>query len=210
MTTSGVVVSSLVETVFTVLVFSLIPLVLYMNGGERKTIKGFLRSVGIYKCPKSQRRQAVLVLLSTSVVAFATTSAVLISGNSGRHLGETRNFTTLTFCIYLLFHGLRTGISEEILFRGFVGKKLIRWLGFVKGNILQALVFGLVHLPLMGPTATTADRVAKLSTACLLGYAFGYVMERKCDGSIMPAIIGHGLYNIVASLLLGVVHYFIY
>lgn len=112
----------------------------------------------------------------------------------------------LTYAILLLFHGLRTGIGEEILFRGLIAKKLILRLGFAKGNILQAVLFGLIHFPTMGGTATTADRVALVFTASLLGYAYGYVMHKKCEGSIVPAIVAHMLHNITASILLGVIY----
>lgn len=54
----------------------------------------------------------------------------------------------------LLIHALKTGLSEEILFRGFIGKRMMARFDFVSGNLLQELLFALLHglklLPLAG------------------------------------------------------------
>ena len=44
-----------------------------------------------------------------------------------------------------LFGIIQTGLSEEILFRGFLAKRLISRFGFATGNLPQGLVFGLLH-----------------------------------------------------------------
>ena len=40
---------------------------------------------------------------------------------------------------------IQTGLSEEILFRGFLGKRLIAKFGFAVGNVVQGLLFGTLH-----------------------------------------------------------------
>lgn len=45
----------------------------------------------------------------------------------------------------LLFGMIQTGLSEEILFRGFILKRLSKKLGFQWANFLQALIFGVIH-----------------------------------------------------------------
>lgn len=44
-----------------------------------------------------------------------------------------------------LYAFLRTALSEEILFRGFVLKAIKNKAGFYAGNTVQALIFGLLH-----------------------------------------------------------------
>ena len=48
----------------------------------------------------------------------------------------------------------QTGLSEEILFRGFLAKRLISRFGFATGNLLQGLVFGILHLSLIHISTT--------------------------------------------------------
>ncbi|MDZ7774080.1 MAG: CPBP family intramembrane glutamic endopeptidase [Balneolaceae bacterium] len=40
---------------------------------------------------------------------------------------------------------VKTALAEEILFRGFLAKRLIAWLGYARGNLLQAVFFGALH-----------------------------------------------------------------
>jgi len=41
----------------------------------------------------------------------------------------------------LVYGLIQTGLSEEILFRGFLGKRFINKFGFITGNTIQALTF---------------------------------------------------------------------
>ena len=92
------------------------------------------------------------------------------------------------------------------MFRGFLAKKLINRLGLLKGNLIQALMFGLPHLLFVGPAPTTIDILIKVLNASILGFAYGLVMEKYCDGSIVPGIVAHGLYNISASVSLAFIY----
>jgi membrane protease YdiL (CAAX protease family) len=99
---------------------------------------------------------------------------------------------------------MKTGIAEEIFFRGFIAKKLIKILGFSKGNVVQAVVFALPHFVIRG-SASTADIIVRIINAFLLGYTFGYIMDRKCNGSIIPVMISHILINMISSLILFII-----
>jgi len=126
---------------------------------------------------------------------------VIISGNSGRSTVDTHDFSLITMFLYLLLYGIKTGIAEEIFFRGFIAKKLIKKLGFAKGNVVQAIMFALPHLVISG-SASSVDIIVRIINAFLLGYAFGYIMDRKSNGSIMPVMISHILINMISSSIL--------
>jgi len=83
-------------------------------------------------------------------------------------------------------------------------KKLIKNLGFLKGNVLQAIVFALPHFVIRG-SASLVDITVRIINAFLLGYTFGYIVDRKSNGSIMPVMIAHILINMVSSLILTVI-----
>jgi membrane protease YdiL (CAAX protease family) len=107
-----------------------------------------------------------------------------------------------TIGVVLIVAFLKTGLSEEIFFRGLIAKRLIAWLGFPIGNTLQALLFGAVHLlifvvpggPAFDPLAATAF-VAVTGTA---GWVMGWINERLGNGSIAPSWLMHGLGNAIA------------
>lgn len=195
-------INEFIGVIFNILLFSIIPLMWYLI--KEKSSKGFFNSIGIYKPQNINVFETVLIITIVYLVTLSTNIVVIKLGYSGRNTVETQDFTSLTFFMYLLLYGLKTGIAEELLFRGFVAKKLIKNLGFLKGNVLQALVFALPHFVIRG-SASLVDITIRIINAFLLGYAFGYIVDRKSDGSIIPVMIAHILINMASSLILTVI-----
>ncbi len=59
-----------------------------------------------------------------------------------------RQFADLPIWLVLLFGGLGPAVSEEIIFRGILGRGLVARYGAVGGAALTALCFGIVHVDL--------------------------------------------------------------
>ena len=116
-------------------------------------------------------------------------------------IGKLRanGLSTTTFIALILKSLIQTSLTEEILFRGFVAKRLINWLGFTTGNLLQAILFGAVHLLIFaGQEFSLALAVGVVFFPGLAGWIFGYLNERVGNGSILPGWLMHGLTNLIA------------
>ena len=108
--------------------------------------------------------------------------------------------------LLLLIAILKTALSEEIFFRGFVAKRLIGLLGYQKGNVLQAALFGGIHAALFALTTSKAFFLAMIFLIPGLGaYVSAFLNERLAQGSIMPGWISHGLANVIAYSMFGFV-----
>jgi membrane protease YdiL (CAAX protease family) len=101
----------------------------------------------------------------------------------------------------VLYATLQTALAEEIFFRGFVAKRLIRWLGWVPGSVIQALLFGGLHLLLFagpGAAAFSASRaLAVLAITSVLGWALAWLNEKRGNGSILPGWAAHATVNLI-------------
>jgi len=96
---------------------------------------------------------------------------------------------------------LQTSLSEELLFRGLIGKRLIGRFGFAIGNGMQAVAFGLVHLSLLAiPQASLPLVLAMVAFTGVMGWVNGWLNERLGNGSIVPGWIAHGLTNLLSYL----------
>lgn len=84
-----------------------------------------------------------------------------------------------------------TVLAEELLFRGFLQTRLVRWLGVVPGVGLTAALFAAVHLP-FSPLFAVVAGVAGL----------GYGLVFQLSGRISLAIAAHGAVNLLHLLLL--------
>ena len=89
----------------------------------------------------------------------------------------------------LLLIGVLPGISEELLFRGYVQTRLVSRWGVPVGVVISAFLFGLMHMD-----------VTQGAFAMVIGLVLGYLTV--WSGSIIPAMICHAANNSLAVLLM--------
>jgi membrane protease YdiL (CAAX protease family) len=96
---------------------------------------------------------------------------------------------------------IKTSLTEELLFRGLIGKQLIGWLGFNAGNAIQAALFGAAHLLLLlAPGVTTGFALGMVIFTGVLGWANGWLNEKYGGGSILPGWAVHAAANLCSYL----------
>lgn len=195
----------LITSIVQLLVFSLIPFVVYLVG--RKSARGFLRDIGFYR-PEGR---TVLLALLVSVALFAimwgaffVTDSVELLQDEASVAGRLRaaGLSLDTALALIVIAWIKTSLSEEILFRGFAAKRLIRRLGFQAGNILQALIFGVIHGLLIALVPDNPIAGWKIALIVALtgaaGWIIGWIKERRGNGSIIPGWIAHAVGNTIA------------
>jgi membrane protease YdiL (CAAX protease family) len=187
------------------LVFAAVPFLTYLV--TRRRPAGFLRYVGLYRPePRTVALGLLLALLTTPLVlaglARPELRPLVLAPNSIAGQLRLLGPSGATLGLLLLFALVQTALAEEILFRGFLGQRLVTWLGFGRGNALQALLFGLLHLvlfaTLLGAGLTVLRAVVLLVPPTLLGWGCGYLNVRRGNGSIVPGWLAHGLANAIA------------
>lgn len=98
---------------------------------------------------------------------------------------------------------VKTAFTEELLFRGLLAKRLYRPLGFWGGNLVQAALFGAIHLPiLLLPEGRGLIGAAMIGFAVVVSLAAGWVNEKRARGSILPGFGLHAGANLTTYLML--------
>jgi len=194
--------------------FLLLPLVWYR--ATAKAWRGFWTWLGLRR-PTSR---SVLGALAALALVLPLQLLVLLRSPSLRQLlldpgtpsGRLHalGLSATAVGVLLVAAVLKTAFTEELLFRGFVAKRLIARLGFGRGNALQALVFAAIHLPLLGllPEASRGPGVYAfvLANPLVMGLLAGWLNERHGGGSIVPGWILHGIGNGVAYATVAFLH----
>lgn len=201
---------NVIETVIQILIFTLIPFIVFLI--KRKTIKGFLNYIGLKKSNFKANTLAIaasLVLLTPMIIlGFYSQSFRNIMFDPTSITGKFRamELGANSMIILLLIAVLQTSFAEEILFRGFIAKRLIKSFGFKVGNLVQATIFGIIHSLLF---ITVTNNPVFLGLIFIFptvaAYLFCYLNEKKADGSIIPSWIAHALANVVTYLIIGFV-----
>jgi uncharacterized protein len=205
------VVNEVISTIIQIGLFTLIPFIFYKFRKDKSLT--FLKYIGLYKPPTKSLLYVVFVSL---IFLFIGIGLIYIDDNfkqaalsPNSMTGKLRmlGLSGSTITILLITALFKTSLSEEILFRGFIAKRLINSLGFKNGNILQALIFGLLHLLLFVflTKATVFSLTLILIFSSFAGWTIGYIKEKYANGSIIPGWLAHGIGNSISYFLIAFV-----
>lgn len=192
-------VSELLSSVIQTIIFSLVPFIWWLVTARKK--EGFFKWIGFKKFDPGKSYRNYIWILCTIVVFWLAGMVELYSLNDVATASSV--FYGLgvralpAIIIYAVFH---TSLSEEILFRGFLLKRLSNKFGFLIGNTVQSLLFGLLHGVLLFSETGMIRAILLIIFTGSIAWTMGYINEKKTDGSIYPSWIIHGVTNIISGL----------
>lgn len=204
------VVSSITTAIVNLIVFSLIPFVWWLIRHRKET--GFFQWLGFYR-PRLKSKWWVLVIFAvlyyffynfdfTQLIDPATLEYVensdAVSANAFAGIGAAATLPAL------IENFIANGVAEEILYRGFLCKRLCGKLGTVAGIVLQAVLFGLMHNILYILVGLDVGLWYHILTFIFTGMGallLGWLNEKINNGSIIPSIVLHGAGNFIATML---------
>lgn len=194
-------VEGLINTVIQVGVVLIVCLVAWLIFGRRKA--SFHTWVGLTGAPP-------LLLLACLVLGAAGAwlllqapgVAALASGPGTVIAAATPDGVTAGAIVVLVVSAVfKTAFAEELLFRGLIGKRLYGVMGFWPGNLVQALLFGAVHLPLLLlPDAPRPTVLLMIGFVTVLALVSGWLNERRAGGSVLPGFALHAAGNLTTYL----------
>ena len=196
-------INTLFSAILQLLVFSLIPLLVYLI--RYRKLAGFLDYIGLKPSPLKANMLALLITaliaLPIIVIGILDEQFLTVLTDPKSVTGQIRQIADpgQTIITVLIMAILKTALAEEIFFRGFVAKRLIALLGFQAGNWLQAVLFGLLHGVLFLSVTDNPLFIAVIFIFPTLGAYFkAYLNEKLANGSIIPGWIAHASGNLVA------------
>lgn len=204
------VMSSITTTIVNLIVFSLLPIIWWFFRHRKE--EGFLRWIGFFK-PQLKSKWWVLLIFAILYYFFYNFDFTqFVSPETLEYIENSASVSANVFAgigvaaILPAFieNFIANGVAEEILYRGFLCKRLISKIGLVKGIILQAVLFGLMHNILYILAGLNVGLWYHILTFIFTGMGallLGWLNEKIFNGSIIPGILLHGAGNFIASLL---------
>ena len=204
------VMSSITTTIVNLIVFSLLPIIWWFLRHRKE--EGFFRWIGFFK-PRLKSKWWVLLIFAILYYFFYNFDFTqFVSPETLEYIENSASVSANVFAgigvaaILPAFieNFIANGVAEEILYRGFLCKRLISKIGLVKGIILQAVLFGLMHNILYILAGLNVGLWYHILTFIFTGMGallLGWLNEKIFNGSIIPGILLHGAGNFIASLL---------
>jgi len=192
-------IQKLANSLLQIVLFTLIPFIWWMITARREI--GFFEWIGLKKIEKTNDNKIALWIIGVSA-AFLVLSVFMIMSLKGVEMA-TSDFTGMgtgaipSILVYAIFN---TALPEEILFRGFLQKRVSCKFGPLVGNTVQSIIFGLMHGVMFVSMTGIAKAVIIILFTGLIGWFIGYVNEIKAQGSILPSWFIHSLANIFSGV----------
>ena len=197
-----------IVAILQILVFTLIPFLVFLI--KNKSTNGFLDYIGLKKSTRKANYLAVFacLLFATPLLILTLTNAdfkeIMVEPSSITGKFRQMGLGIESFSILIIIAIFKTSFAEEILFRGFIAKRLISNIGYQKGNLLQAAIFGVIHTALFALITSNVIFLIVIFIVPSIGaYVSAYLNEKIGNGSIIPGWISHGLANILAYGIVG-------
>lgn len=192
-------INKIINSFLEIILFSLLPFLFWYFSARKQ--ESFKEWIGLKKI-KGAKKTALAIIIATTF--YLLISLILL--NSLKNIeNATTEFQGLRFAalpaifIYAVFN---TSFPEEILFRGFILKRLANKLGFAKANFIQGLLFGILHGVMFFPLVGNLKSILIILLTSLAAFAMGYVNEEISGGSIIPGWIIHAISNLIAGIYL--------
>ncbi len=191
-------ISKLISSVVQIVLFSLVPLIWWFITARKEC--SFFKWIGLKK-PEDEKHKTLLWIIGVSA-AFLVLSVAILYFLKGVETA-TSDFSGLgaaAIPAILIYAILNTALPEEILFRGFLLKRISNKFGFAAGNTIQAVLFGLLHGVMFFSAVGVFKALIVIVFTGGIGWCMGYTNEKTAGGSILPSWCIHAIANIFSGV----------
>ena len=191
-------ISKLISSVVQIILFSLIPLIWWLVTARKKV--NFFHWIGLKKIEDGKKNKTILWIIGI-VLAFIALAVFMLYSLKEVEMA-TSDFAGMgvsALPAILVYAVLNTALSEEILFRGFLLKRISNKFGFMAGNTIQGVLFGLLHGVMFFSSVGAIKAVIIIAFTGIIGMFMGYTNEKKAGGSLIPSWCIHAMANIFSG-----------
>lgn len=191
-------ISELIDSAVQLAIFGIVPFIWWLLTARKK--ESFFKWIGLKKTAniKAVYLPTIVTIIGFMIVGYITLYMIRDVETA------TTSYTGLgiagipTVIVYALIH---TSLSEELLFRGFLLKRISTKFGFIAGNLMQAILFGLLHGVMFVEYVGNVKAIIIILFTGTLAFVMGYINEKKADGSILPSWSIHFISNLFSGIL---------
>ncbi len=188
----------LISSILEILLFSIIPFFWWLARWRKK--EGFFSWIGFRRIERKKEAAVYsVVILAAFFVVGCFAMYIIRDIESAVSQFDGLGLSGLPSVV--LYALLNTSLPEEIFFRGFLLKGLNRVCFFPTANLIQSIVFGMLHGMMFAPFVGIVKAVVLILCTGGIAYAMGYVNEQKANGSIFPSWMIHFISNLFSGML---------
>lgn len=190
-------IQKLINSIIQIILFTLIPFIWWLVTARKK--EKFTAWIGLKK-PEGGKK-------TVAATAFVTVAFLLLGAFTLYILRDIETATSEFVGLgaqaipgILVYAILNTSFPEELLFRGFLLKRMSNKFGFSTANIIQAILFGFMHGAMFISITGIVKAIIIIAFTSAIAWCMGYINEKNANGSIIPSWTIHAISNIFSAV----------
>ena len=190
--------SKILSSVIQIFLFSIIPFLWWFFTAKKK--EKFTKWIGLKAISGNKNKCAVATVMLALVFIFSGILTLYLIKDVETAVSEFSGLGANAIPAIVIYAAFNTALPEELLFRGFLLKRLCKRFGFIFANCFQSILFGLLHGALLFAAAGPDKAVIIVLLTGFIAWFMGCINEKYADGSILPGIIIHAVSNVFSGI----------
>lgn len=190
-------VSKVMSSVLQIILFMIVPFIWWLVTARKK--QKFMEWIGLKKIEGGTKTLMATLLVAVAFL-FAGVLTLYAIGNVKIATSEFAGLGGVAIPAIIIYAAFNTAFPEELLFRGFLLKRLENKLGFNIANAIQALLFGLLHGAMFFSPVGVIKAILIIAFTGVIAWFMGYINEKYSNGSIIPSWIIHTISNLFSGI----------
>lgn len=190
-------INKIVSSILQIILFAIIPYIWWLVTARKQ--QKFAEWIGLKKIVGGKKTLTAIILVS---VAFLFSGALTLYAIRGVETAtsEFAGLGVVAIPAIVVYATFNTAFPEELLFRGFLLKRLANKFGFNIANLTQALLFGLLHGVMFFSLVGVLKAILIIVVTGTVAWFMGYINEKNSNGSIVPSWIIHTISNLFSGI----------
>lgn len=190
-------VDKIVSSIFQIVIFAIIPFVWWLITARKQ--RKFIEWIGLKKMEGGKKTLTSIIIVSVAFLFLGVFILYIISGVETA-TSEFKGLGMKAVPAIIIYAAFNTALPEELLFRGFLLKRMSNKFGFNTANVIQALLFGLLHGAMFFALVGLVKAILAVAFTTVIAWFMGYINEKISGGSIIPSWIVHTISNLFSGL----------
>ena len=193
----NLLISKMLSSVLQIILFGALPFIWWFITARKE--QKFAEWIGLKKI-EGDKTVLIGIVIASIVFLFSGALTLYAIRDIETATSEFAGLGAAGIPAITIYATFNTAFPEELLFRGFILKRLINKFGFGMANFTQALLFSLLHGLMFYALVGAVKTILIITLTGAIAWFMGYINEKKSNGSIVPSWIIHTISNLFSGI----------
>lgn len=193
----NLLIEKIISSILQIFIFTVLPFFWWFVTARKD--KSFFEWIGLKNITGGKKTWTAIIIVSILFILVGMVTLFTIKNVKT----ATSNFSGLgvkAIPAIIIYAALNTALPEELIFRGFILKRVMKISSFNIANIVQALMFGLLHGIMFSSLVGNIKVIFIILITGVVAWFMGRINEIYSDGSILPSWIIHTVSNVFSGI----------